>query len=129
MEQNKIQQRILIATDDRLLLDMYVLEFKGENFDVVPAFGSIDALEKLRGDISADVIILDVSVPVMDSLDLLKVMRDEKLAQNAKVVILSNDERSITDEKSRELGVSSYVKKTAVTPAQLVEEVRKLFAQ
>ena len=129
MEQDKATQKVFIVADDKLLLDMYVLEFKSEGFDATPAFGSIDALEKMRGGLSADVVILDVSVPVMDSLDLLKVIRDEKLVSSAKFIILSNDEHLTTDEKSRELGVACYIKKTTATPGQIVEEVRKLFAQ
>lgn len=105
---------------------MYSLKFKDEGFDVVPAFGGVDAIEKLRGGIMPDVMVLDITPPVMDSIDLLRIIRTENLAPGAKVIILSNEDRSITDENSRALGVSGYVKKSIATPAQIVQGAIKI---
>lgn len=123
MEQNQQTKKIFIVNDDKLLLDMYELEFKENGFEVIPAFGSIDAIEKLRGGIVPDVVLLDVTAPVMDSFELLGIFRSEKLVPHAKVMILSNVNLPTTDERSRALGVSGYVLKTATTPTQVVQDV------
>lgn len=123
MEQNQPAKKIFIVNDDKLLLDMYELKFKEIGFDVIPAFGSIDAIEKLRGGIVPDVMLLDVTAPVMDSFELLGIFRSENLAPHAKVVILSNINLPTTDERSRALGISGYVLKTSTTPTQVAQDV------
>lgn len=123
MEQDQRTKKIFIVNDDKLLLDMYELKFKEEGFEVIPAFGSIDAIEKLRGGIVPDVILLDVTPPVMDSFELLGIFRSENLAPHAKVVVLSNVNLPTTDERSRALGISGYVLKTSTTPTQVAQDV------
>ena len=102
---------------------MYELKFNEIGFDVIPAFGSIDAIEKLRGGIVPDVMLLDVTAPVMDSFELLGIFRSENLAPRAKVVILSNINLPTTDERSRALGISGYLLKTSTTPTQVAQDV------
>ena len=105
---------------------MYVLEFKGEGFDVTPAFGPIDAIEKLRGGISPDAVLIDVSFPVMDGLDLLEVIRSKKLIHGAKVVILSDEDESKFYERGRFLEVAGHMAKASATPVQVVKKVQEV---
>jgi two-component system chemotaxis response regulator CheY len=123
VEQKQPVEKVFIVNDDKQLLDMYALEFKDQGFDVVPAYGSVDAIEKLRGGVKPDVILLDVTAPVLDSFELLSILREEKLVENAKVIILSNDNVQALDEKSRALGVSGYIEKTSTIPSQVVQNV------
>lgn len=123
MEQDQRTKKIFIVNDDKLLLDMYELKFKEAGFDVIPAFGSIDAIEKLRGGIVPDVMLLDVTAPVMDSFELLGIFRSENLAPHAKVLILSNLNLPTNDERSRSLGINGYVLKTSTTPTQVAQDV------
>lgn len=50
-------------------LDMYALKFSRSNFSVSTALGPEPALEKLRQDLSPDIILLDIMMPVMDGLN------------------------------------------------------------
>lgn len=122
-KENEYEKKIFIVNDDKLLLEMYALKFKDEGFWVTQAFGSVDAIEKLRGGIVPDIILLDVTAPVMESIDLLGIIRNENLVPSADVIILSNDAKPIFDEKARALGVKGYVSKVSATPAQIVQGV------
>ena len=102
---------------------MYCIEFRGKGFDVTPAFGGVDTMEKLRGGIVPDVILLDAESPVMDSNDILRIIREEKLVPEAKILILSNEPRTVIDENSRALGISGYIQKKSATPSQIAQEV------
>lgn len=123
VEQNQSEKKIFIVNDDKSLLDMYSLKFKEEGFDVIPAFGSVDALEKLHGGIVPDAILLDITAPIMDSLDLLAIIRSEKLIPESKVIILSNNIETAFDEKCRSLGVNGCIAKISATPTQVVQKV------
>jgi len=56
---------IFIIDDDKFLLDMYSLKFNESEFNVDTAFGSVEALEKLKGGYKPDIILLDIVMPTM----------------------------------------------------------------
>lgn len=123
MEPTQQGKKIFIVDDDKFLLDMYTFKFKEKGFDVVQAFGSVDALAKLKGGIRPDIMLLDVVMPAMDGFELLSLIRSENLAENAKVIILSNLGQPSDVEKGRSLGANGYVIKASATPSEVVEKV------
>lgn len=123
MENAQPTKKIFIVDDDKFLLDMYTFKFKEKGFEVVQAFGSVDALDKLKGGIIPDVLLLDVVMPAMDGFELLGLIRERGLAPNAKIIILSNLGQSSDVEKGRSLGANGYVVKASATPSEVVEKV------
>lgn len=123
METTAPAKKIFIVDDDKFLLDMYTFKFKEKGFDVIQAFGSVDALSKLKGGIVPDVMLLDVVMPTMDGFELLALIKSEKLAPDAKVIVLSNLGQPGDIEKGRNLGANGYVIKASATPSEVVERV------
>lgn len=123
VEENQYEKKIFIVNDDKSLLDMYLLEFKHEGFNVTPAFGAVDAIEKLRGGIHPDAVIIDIAAPVMDSFDLLAVIRGEKLVPSAKIIVISDEQESAVLGKIQTLEIAGYLLKTTATPAQVTQKV------
>lgn len=123
MEPSQTPKKIFIVDDDKFLLDMYSFKFKEKGFDVVQAFGSVDALSKLKGGIVPDVMLIDVVMPAMDGFELLALIKSENLAPNAKVIVLSNLGQPSDVEKGRTLGANGYVVKASATPTEVVEKV------
>ena len=123
MEPTATPKKIFIVDDDKFLLDMYTFKFKEKGFDVTQAFGSVDALNKLKGGIVPDIMLLDVVMPTMDGFELLSIIKNEKLAPNAKVLVLSNLGQPTDVEKGRSLGANGYVIKASATPSEVVEKV------
>ncbi len=123
MENTQTGKKIFIVDDDKFLLDMYTFKFKEKGFEVIQSIGSADALIKLKGGISPDVILLDVVMPTMDGFELLSIIKKENLASKAKVIILSNLGQSDDIEKGRSLGAAGYVIKASATPSEVVERV------
>lgn len=126
MENTQAGKKIFIVDDDKFLLDMYTFKFKEKGFEVVQAFGSVDALDKLKGGIVPDVVLLDVVMPAMDGFELLALIRERGLAPSAKVIILSNLGQPSDIEKGRSLGANGYVIKASATPSEVVEKVVKV---
>lgn len=128
MEGNTPGKKIFIVDDDKFLLDMYTYKFKEKGFDVTQAFGSIDALNKLRSGAIPDIMLLDVVMPAMDEFELLGVIKNEKLAPQAKVIILSNLGQPNDIERGRALGANGYVVKASATPSEVVDKVLAVLA-
>lgn len=126
MEKKNI--KVFIVDDDKFLLGMYSLKFSNNGYDVDTTLGSLAALEKLRGGARPDVILLDIVMPYMDGLELLKIVRDENLAPGAIVVMLTNQSQSSDIDRAKELNVDGYVIKAATIPSEVLREVEKILA-
>ncbi len=126
MEKKNI--KVFIVDDDKFLLGMYSLKFSNNGYDVDTTLGSLAALEKLRAGAKPDVVLLDIVMPHMDGLELLKVIRDENLAPGAIVVMLTNQSQSSDIDRAKELNVDGYVIKAATIPSEVLREVEKILA-
>lgn len=125
MEKKNI--KVLIVDDDKFLLGMYSLKFANNGYDVETTMGSEVTLEKLRGGYKPDIVLLDIIMPKMSGLELLKIMRQEKLASEAVIVMLTNQSQSSDIEEAKKLGVEGYIVKAATIPSEVMKEVEKIY--
>ncbi len=119
------QPKIMLIDDDRFLLDMYSRKFKTQGLDIVTVDNSPGALEKLRNGEKPDIILLDIIMPTMDGLELLKILRDEKLVSSASVIMLTNQSDGV--ERAKELGVDGYIVKATTIPSEVVSQVLEIY--
>lgn len=126
MAEAEKKYKITIVDDDDFLVNMYATKFglSGVSADVYKSGESF--LTKLKGGIETDLILLDIVIPDISGIDILKKMRKDGLAANIPVVMLTNqnDERDISEAKM--LDVAGYIVKSAATPSEVVTEVMKI---
>lgn len=122
MELEKQKKKILVIDDDKFLLNMYSFKFREKGFEVTPVLSSVDALNKLRNNELFDVILLDLMMPVINGFEFLDILKKEQLAQNSKIIVLSNLGQPADIEKSKSLGANSYIVKASSTPTEVVEK-------
>lgn len=86
--------RVLAVDDDminRKLIKSMLM--KVENIlEVIEAVNGMDALEILKKDLSIDIILLDIIMPVMGGIDFLKVARADDRLKSIPVIVLTTDE-------------------------------------
>lgn len=126
MEPNNI--KVLIVDDDNFLLDMYSIKFRESGFLVEVAKSGNEALEKAK-EMTPDVILLDVVMPQLDGFEVLRSLRQEKIAEGAIVVILTNLGQKEDVERGLGLGADDYVIKAHFTPSEVVNKVKNLLAK
>ncbi len=119
--------KILLIDDDRFLLDMYSLKFKKSGLNVDIASNSNAALEKLRADNAFDIVLLDIIMPGMDGLELLKTIRDEKLVPNATIIMLTNQADDY--EKAKAFNIQGYIIKATTIPSEVVSQVLAIYKE
>src|SRR3990167_4462607 len=117
--------KILIIDDDRFLLDMYLLKFKKSGLDTDSSSSGSAALEKIKEKNDYDIILLDIIMPGMDGLDLLKIIRNEKLIPKAVVIMLTNQADDF--QKAKDLGVDGYIIKATTIPSEVVDQVLQIY--
>ena len=117
----------MIVDDDQFLIDMYSLKFKKEGFDVEAATKGEEALEKLRGGFDPDIILLDVVMPSLDGIGLLEKIRQEKFANKATVIMLTNQGQKSDIDRANKLGVDGYIIKATTIPSEAVAKVVDIY--
>lgn len=120
--------KVLIIDDDKFLLDMYSLKFRKYGFNVDNAVNGSDALSKLEdGSYLPDIILTDVIMPHMDGVTFLQNLRDRKIAQDALVIILSNQGQPTDLEAAEKFGIDDYIIKALTIPTEVVEKVIEVY--
>ena len=121
MEDEK--RKILIVDDDNFLLDMYALKFSQNNFQVHTASNGLESIEKLKGNLKPDLILLDIIMPEMDGFEMLAKINAERLSPDSVKIILSNNSQQSDIEQGKSLGVAGYIVKANSTPAEVIQQV------
>lgn len=117
---------VLLVDDDKFLLDMYRKKFDQSGLTVDVSVGSEDALTKLREGAKPDILVLDIIMPGIDGLELLALIRQEKLCPDAIVIMLTNESDREKIEKAKSLGIKGYIVKATSIPSEVVEEAIKI---
>ena len=116
--------KILLVEDDQFLRDMYNELLGDEGFTVVACADGEEGYAK-ASEGGYDLILLDIMLPKMDGLQVLKTLRDKNgLKNNGPVVLLTNLGQDNIVKQGFELGASGYLIKSALTPDQVLHEVR-----
>ncbi|RKZ48615.1 MAG: hypothetical protein DRR16_13055 [Candidatus Parabeggiatoa sp. nov. 3] len=84
--------KLLIADDDQNILSEYGDYFEKQGFRVELAQDGLEGLEKLRHDKEFDVTLVDLKIPKMDGIEMIK--EAQKAGNNADMIILSHDKES-----------------------------------
>ena len=116
--------RVVVADDAADLRDLIVLLFEMEDdfVTVAEATNGQEAVDLAR-EHQPDLVVLDLSMPVMDGLQALPLLRDA--APNAKVVIFSGFESGTLGREALDIGADGYIEKgTGV--GELIERLRSI---
>ena len=89
MESTENKKIILIVEDDVFIRDIYQVKFSQEGFEVLSAEDGIKALDILKEKVP-DIILLDILMPYMNGLEVLKKIKSNEALKNIPVIMLSN---------------------------------------
>ena len=117
--------KILIIEDDKMISDMYKVQFELLGHDVTISANGPEGLIYLEMN-KPDLVLLDLMMPVMDGFELMEKMKEEKLAQNAIFIILSNRGQPSDIARGESLGASGYIVKASSTPSEVIDKVNAI---
>ncbi len=123
------KKKILIVDDDNFLLDMYALKFSQHNFEVHTAESGVQAIEKLKGGLVPEIILMDIIMPEMDGFEMLEKINKENLSPTSSKIILSNKSQAEDIERGNSLGAAGYIVKANSTPAEVIDQVLAILAK
>ena len=115
--------KILIVEDDPILREMYLEILKAENFVIETALDGEEALLKIKSFIP-DIILLDLFIPKINGMDLLKSIKTNPATNNIKVIISTNVH--VNQDELLQSGAEYVILKADYNPEQLVKKIREI---
>lgn len=119
------QKKILIVEDDEMIRSMYEMKLKQDDFDVRVASNGMEGLEMVKAG-KYDLILLDIIMPQVDGFAMLEELRTG-MGNETPVVMLTNLSTEEDKAKGKALGAIGYLVKSRMTPAQMSQEIKKIF--
>ncbi len=113
--------KIMVADDDRDMVDLLSYWLKGHGYDVIRAFDGEQAVKRWRETLP-DLVILDVQMPKLDGFEVCRQMRSET---NSMVLILTAHDREDDEIRGLEMGADDYLRKP-FSPRQLLARIKAI---
>lgn len=114
---------ILLVDDDLTLREMYAERLKAEGFAVETAKDGEEALQKVS-DLHPNIVLLDVMMPKINGLDVLKKMREQEDTKNIPVIVLTALIQDREKMESITRGADDYIVKSETMPGDVIQKVK-----
>jgi len=115
--------KILIIEDDQIVANIYRNKFSVEGFQVEVALDGLAGLELVRS-FRPDAVLLDLMLPKMTGVELMKKIRSEPELEQIPVIVFSNTYLSEMLQQACKAGATKCLTKANCTPQQVIEAVR-----
>lgn len=117
-------KKILVVDDDQKMRQILVDELKKQGFQTIEASNGQEGLDSAIKNMP-DLILLDITMPVMDGLTMLQKLRENPKGTKVQVIILSNAGDFGKIAEAVEKGICSYLVKSDITTEDLVKRVKQ----
>ncbi|MFA6391303.1 MAG: response regulator [Patescibacteria group bacterium] len=119
------KKKLLIIEDDEAIL--FSLKKKLELIPEIQIFSALNGEEglKIAIDETPDLILLDIVLPKMNGLEMLKKFRQKNPSKDVKVIILSNLSNTNVEAEAVELGVKMYIIKADWKLEDVITKVKE----
>ncbi len=118
-------RKILFIEDEPFISELYSRALHKANYTVKITKDGSDAFNEAKTN-AYDIILLDLMMPNMLGLDILRRLRSEMPDLHAKIIITTNLEQSKERRAEIEKQADGYLIKAEVTPRELVEFLSKV---
>lgn len=118
------EEKIILVEDDFGLRDLYTYVFQKSGYVMIVAHDGEEAVRLAKENPDAKLLLLDVMLPKMHGIDVLKQLKGDETTKNIPVIFLSNLTEENIVQEGLNLGALGYIVKARVTPQQIVDKVK-----
>ncbi len=115
--------KVLIVDDEADVVRLLQFRFEKEGFEIATAGDGQTGLAMVESEMP-DLVILDIMMPLMDGMEVLRQIRSRRRTSKVPVIMLTAKTASISVDEARQLWVSDYIMKP-FDPEVLVRKARK----
>lgn len=121
-------KKILWVEDDQFLQNIISHKLGQEDVVIKYAQEGQGALDLAVSE-KADIIVLDILLPGIDGVEVLRQLRANPATQAIPVIMFSNVDDKARMEESQKLGVRGFFVKTSMTMEEIIAEINKALTQ
>jgi CheY-like chemotaxis protein len=124
---NNEKKKILITEDDSMLRKILTEKLVSEGFEVFEAENGLEGLKMVKAH-SPDLILLDIIMPKMDGVAMIKKLREENKNLAIPVILLTNVGYGSQIDEALKHGVQDFMVKTNWKLDDVVEKIKQKLA-
>ncbi len=116
--------KILIAEDEKSLIDLYKLRFEYESLKVLFAQDGEEALGLAKKE-KPNLVLLDVMMPKKSGMEVLKELKNDPETSKIPVIVLTALFQENIKKEALDIGASDYLVKSHSSPSEVVRVVKE----
>lgn len=120
--------KVLIIEDEQFIRDIYKRQLEKNGIAVDGFSNGTEGLQALSQN-KYDIILLDIMLPDLNGLEILKQIKQNTSSQNIPVIMLTNLGQDEVIKQGFALGAQGYFIKASYTPDQIAHEVKNILAR
>ncbi|HNU76390.1 MAG TPA: response regulator [bacterium] len=115
-------KKIFFVEDDEGFYNIFSVPLKMKGYDIVRVSEGSSAVERIITE-KPDLILLDIVLPGMSGLDILKELREREETQSVVVIMLTNFGSDENISRAMEYGANDYLMKYNIVPSELPDKI------
>lgn len=119
-----MKKKILIIEDEDAYQKILSIKLASEGFDVMHAQNGEDGFDQAIKN-HPDLIILDIQMPVMNGLEMLRKLRQDTWGKTVKVIIMSAFEEDNEVAHAVELNTFEYMVKSKIQLDEFIKKIKE----
>jgi len=117
-------KKILVVDDEKDIVEMLKYNLQKEGYKVITAYNGKEALDRAQQ--YPDLILLDIMMPVMDGLQALKALKQNKETESIPVLFLTAKGAETDEIVGLEIGAEDYIVKP-ISIGKILARIRTVF--
>ena len=118
-----MNKKLLLIEDEDYIREIYKDQLESSGFLVDDFATGTQGMEAFKKN-SYDLVILDIILPDINGLHVLKQMKQDNLKKATPVLILSNADQDIIIRQGLQNGAADYLQKVQSTPDMVVDKIK-----
>lgn len=124
-----MSKKILVVEDDFYIRDLYERALKKSGYEVSVASDGQEAIEITKTN-TFDLILLDILLPKVTGIDVLRTLRDPaSTAKDTPVFLITNLGQEDIIKQAFKIGADGYLLKARLSPENIADEIAAYFSQ
>lgn len=120
-----MNKKILLIEDEDFIREIYKEEMESAGFNVDGFPTGQQGLEAFK-DNTYDLVVLDIVLPDINGLHVLKQIKGDKTKNNVPVLLLTNLDQDIIVKQGLEFGAEAYLEKVSNTPDTIIDKIESI---
>ncbi len=121
-------KKVLVIDDSALIHQMYKMVLMRYKCEIIDALNGRDGLEKLEKNPDANLILLDINMPIMNGIEFIQKVKTLEKYKNIPIVMVSTEGKEEDTMRGLALGAKGYVKKP-FQPSDLHAIIERIYPQ